>query len=61
MGSGKSSLLAAITAEIGKTEGEVGVACVDQGFGLAAQVNIFINIYFIAAVLSMYPHILYAH
>ncbi|XP_064395751.1 ATP-binding cassette sub-family C member 10-like [Halichondria panicea] len=37
VGSGKSSLLSAITAEMNKLGGEVGVACVGSGFGLATQ------------------------
>ena len=39
VGSGKSSLLSAITAEMNKLGGEVGVACVGSGFGLATQVR----------------------
>ncbi|KAJ7321461.1 Multidrug resistance-associated protein 7 [Desmophyllum pertusum] len=37
VGSGKSSLLAAITAEMGKRLGEVFIRKLERGFGLAAQ------------------------
>ncbi len=59
VGSGKSSLLAAITAEISKTEGEVDVACVDQGFGLAAQVNSIACTY--SGCIYMYVQWVYVH
>ena len=39
VGSGKSSLLSAITAEMIKLQGDVSVACVGSGFGLASQVR----------------------
>ena len=37
VGSGKSSLLSAITAEMRKDHGDISVACLDKGFGLVAQ------------------------
>ncbi|XP_066282147.1 ATP-binding cassette sub-family C member 10-like [Branchiostoma lanceolatum] len=37
VGSGKSSLLAAITAEMERQDGEISVANLTEGFGLAAQ------------------------